>query len=58
MPYLYPVHADGNTKLTESLVVVEYLDAKYGGDKPLLPKDPVQLAQVCSWHGQQFSVPR
>ena len=41
-----PANADGNTKLTESLVVVEYLDAKYGAGKPLLPKDPVQLAQV------------
>ncbi|CAL8463312.1 g2846 [Coccomyxa elongata] len=45
-PAKVPTIIDGNTKLTESLVVVEYLDAKYGGDKPLLPKNPVQLAQV------------
>jgi glutathione S-transferase len=42
------VPADGDTKLTESLVVVEYLDDKYGGDKPLLPRDPVQRAKVPS----------
>lgn len=39
---------DGDAKLTESLVVVEYLDAKYGGEKGLLPKDPLQNAQVCT----------
>ena len=27
-------------------MVVEYLDAKYGGDKPLLPQDPLQRAKV------------
>lgn len=38
--------ADGDTKLVESLVVVEYLDAKYSGDKPLLPREPVMHAKV------------
>ncbi len=38
--------ADGDNKVTESLVVVEYLDAKYGGDNPILPRDPLQLAEV------------
>ena len=41
-------HADGDEKLTESLVVVEYLDAKYGGDTPIIPRDPAQLAKVSS----------
>ncbi|EIE18169.1 glutathione S-transferase [Coccomyxa subellipsoidea C-169] len=45
-PAKVPTIVDGDTKLTESLVIVEYLDAKYGGKKGLLPKDPVQLAQV------------
>ena len=40
------VHADGEDKLTESLVVVEYLDQKYGKDTPLLPRDPLQHAKV------------
>ena len=43
-------NADGDNKLTESLVVVEYLDAKYGGDKPILPRDPAELAKVCRHH--------
>jgi glutathione S-transferase len=38
--------ADGSNKLAESLVVVEYLDAKYGGVSPLLPNDPFQLGKV------------
>ncbi|KAK9917722.1 hypothetical protein WJX75_007518 [Coccomyxa subellipsoidea] len=41
-----PTIIDGEIKLTESLVVVEYLDAKYGGDSPILPQDPGQLAKV------------
>ncbi|BDA48821.1 probable glutathione S-transferase U26 [Coccomyxa sp. Obi] len=41
-----PTIIDGDNKLTESLVVVEYLDAKYGGDKPILPRDPAELAKV------------
>ncbi len=41
---------DGDNKLTESLVVVEYLDAKYGGEKPILPRDPAELAKVCRHH--------
>ena len=44
--------ADGDAELTESLVVVEYLDAKYGGDKPLLPQDPLQRAKVRLQLGQ------
>ncbi|KAK9917323.1 hypothetical protein WJX75_003132 [Coccomyxa subellipsoidea] len=45
-PAKVPTIIDGDAKLTESLVVVEYLDAKYGGEKGLLPKDPLQNAQV------------
>ncbi len=41
--------ADGDDKLTESLVVVEYLDQKYGKDTPLLPRDPLQHAKVSSY---------
>ncbi|EIE18172.1 glutathione S-transferase [Coccomyxa subellipsoidea C-169] len=41
-----PTIIDGDEKLTESLVVVEYLDAKYGGDTPIIPRDPAQLAKV------------
>lgn len=40
------MRADGEDKLTESLVVVEYLDQKYGKDTPLLPRDPLQHAKV------------
>ena len=43
---MFGCHADGENKLTESLVVVEYLDAKYGGDKSILPRDPAELAKV------------
>ena len=38
--------ADGSNKLAESLVVVEYLDAKFGGNSPLLPNNPLQLGKV------------
>lgn len=39
------MHADGDDKVTESLIAVEYLDAKHGGE--LLPKSPLELANVC-----------
>lgn len=39
--------ADGDSRVTESLVVVEYLNAKYGSDSTsILPKDPLRLANV------------
>lgn len=43
---IFGCRADGENQLTESLVVVEYLDAKYGGDSPILPREPAQLAKV------------
>ncbi len=44
--YLLCGAADGDFQITESLVVVDYLDAKYGKDNPLTPADPQQAAQV------------
>ncbi len=47
-PAKVPTIIDGGAELTESLVVVEYLDQKYGGDSPLLPHDPLQRAKAGS----------
>ena len=38
--------ADGGFKLTESMVVVDYLDSKYGKGTGLSPSDPQELAEV------------
>ena len=47
-PAKVPTIIDAGAELTESLVVVEYLDQKYGGAAPLLPQDPLQRAKVGS----------
>ena len=43
----YARRADGDFKITESMVVVDYLDAKYGKGNGLTPSDPQQAAEVC-----------
>ena len=40
-------NADGDFKITESMVVVDYLDAKFGKGNGLTPSDPQQAAEVC-----------
>ena len=41
-----PILVDGDTELVESLLVVEYLDAKYPEPIKLLPEDPAEAAKA------------
>ena len=42
----YDCAVDGGFKLTESVVVVDYLDSKYGKGTGLTPSNPQELAEV------------
>lgn len=44
-PAKVPILIDGDTKLVESMVIVEYLESQYP-DKPLLPDDAAAAARV------------
>ncbi|MBI1214268.1 MAG: maleylacetoacetate isomerase [Alphaproteobacteria bacterium] len=41
-----PVLLDGETKITQSLAILEYLEEKYPGPAPLLPEKPEARAYV------------
>ena len=46
---LVPVIIDDGIAVPESLVIIEYLEDKYGGDPSLRPKDPKDIAQMRLW---------
>ncbi len=49
--HCFGAHADGDYKLTESMMVVEYLEKKYGKPgKSLLPEDAREYGMVCHLH--------
>ena len=46
---LVPVIIDDNLAIPESLVIIEYLEDKYGGNLKLKPSEPEDLAQMRLW---------
>ena len=46
---LVPVIIDDNLAIPESLVIIEYLEERYGGDPKLKPSRPEDLAQMRLW---------
>jgi glutathione S-transferase len=46
---LVPVIIDDNLAIPESLVIIEYLEERYGGDPKLKPTRPEDLAQMRLW---------
>ncbi len=41
-----PTYVEGDVVLPQSMAILEYLDEKYPGTAPLLPKDPAERAMV------------
>lgn len=41
-----PALVDGDTSIFDSKIILQYLDEKYPGQKPLMPKDPVARAKA------------
>jgi len=41
-----PALVDGEVTIFDSKIILQYLDEKYPGDKPLLPKDPASRAKA------------